>query len=214
MRVELLRQRIGRYTFLHYTVSYTLNSSSSRKEVHHCQSVSSTDWTWLNRRLTIWIWKCDISNVTSSSSNKYLYELYFYLILSIVYKIKILFLIIRLKCSILIWSMQRLQKQHKCNLYPLADALNSHIRQTFPDHIDMDFADCCQFLLSLSSTHGRTGRFFRMPPIVRHRVAHQNLISFRQWNCYPVEHMKVLAVFIDRQDLKNAIVFCQIPRQL
>ena len=90
-------------------------------------------------------------------------------------------------------------------IYLLTPAMNSHIRQTFPDHIAMDFADCCQILLSLSATHGRTGRFFRMPPIVRHRVAHQNLISFRQWNCYPVEHLKVLAVFIDRQDLKNAI---------
>ena len=90
-------------------------------------------------------------------------------------------------------------------IYLLTPAMNSHIRQTFPDHIAMDFADCCQILLSLSATHGRTGRFFRMPPIVRHRVAHQNLISFRQWNCYPVEHLKVLAVFFDRQDLKNAI---------
>ena len=49
-------------------------------------------------------------------------------------------------------------------IYLLTPAMNSHIRQTFPDHIAMDFADCCQIFLSLSATHGRTGRFFRMPP--------------------------------------------------
>jgi hypothetical protein len=90
-------------------------------------------------------------------------------------------------------------------IHLLTPALNSYIRQTFPDQTNKDFADCCQFLLNFSPTHGRARRFLRMPLILRHRVAHQTLNSFRQLNRDPIEHFKVLAVFIDRQDLKNKI---------
>ena len=96
--------------------------------------------------------------------------------------------------------------QVQFSIHLLTPALNSYIRQTFPDHTDKDFADCCQFLLNFSPTNGRDGRFIRMPLILRHRVAHQNLNSLQKWRD-PIEHFKVLAVFINRQDLKNKISY-------
>ena len=105
--------------------------------------------------------------------------------------------------SIYLDAIKAAQVQFSVHL--LTPALNSFIRK-FHDKSDMDFADCCKFMLDFSRTQGMDGKLFKKLLYIRHRVAHQKPLGPESIGCDPIKLLQLLAVFLDRQDLKKKIL--------
>ena len=103
------------------------------------------------------------------------------------------------------YSVATKAAQVQFEIHLLTDPLNLYIRHNFPSvSTDMDFADCCEYIIKNSHIDVKNKKIFEMALLQRHRVAHQDRKFIVNWTC-PTYSFKLLATFIDQQDLNATI---------